>query len=47
MGRVHCRITAYLFFRLEDQEEILSDQKQRAAQRAVPVELGESIKINP
>lgn len=42
VGRVEGIATACLFFRLEDQKEILSDQKQRAAQRAVPVELGES-----
>lgn len=37
-GRV---VTSGLFFRLEDQEEIFFNQKQRASQRAVPANLGE------
>lgn len=34
-------VTGTLFFRLENQEEIFSNQKQRAAQREVSAELGE------
>lgn len=36
----------FLFLRLADQEEIFSDQKQRAAQGEVSAELGGFIEIH-